>query len=464
LIFCLKNGLFNLYGTSRAGKEDNRSNWMSRLKAAIILAGDILIFYGSLMLTLFFRFGQDDFRGALFDHIVPFSFILIFWIFIFYLADLYQMRALKDRQVLVRSFFPAIITSTLISIVVFYVFGSLLKISPKLNLLLLAVIFTFLDYSWRSFLIKRFKGWQTNILIFGDSAAGEETESFLKNNPQLGYRPKIWKKRLEKDDFHTFSDFIISNKIEKIVISSAFEKEKNFTRIIYKLLPLRIEIVALRDFYASIFQKIPFGEIDERWFIREIKANHKIYDVLKRAAGIVISPILIIIFSPVLLAGAILVKLSSKGPVFFTQERIGKNDKPFILYKLRSMEDGKTGPLWTEENDQRVTEIGKFLRDSHLDEIPQLFNILKGNISFVGPRAERTELVNLYQKIPYYEIRHIIKPGLTGWAQINYKPSVSVEEASEKLSYDIYYIKHRSLGLDILIILKTVKLLFISPK
>jgi lipopolysaccharide/colanic/teichoic acid biosynthesis glycosyltransferase len=248
------------------------------------------------------------------------------------------------------------------------------------------------------------------------------------------------------------------------VVSSSFEKEKDITKIIYKLLPLRIEIVALRDFYSSIFQRIPFEEVDEGWFVREIKANYKIYDTLKRAAAIVASPILIIIFSPILLVGAILVKISSKGPVLFAQERTGKDGKPFILYKLRSMEDGNIGPLWTEENDQRVTKIGKFLRESHLDEIPQLFNILKGDISFVGPRAERTELADLYRKLPYYDIRNIIKPGLTGWAQINYKPSVSVEEASEKLSYDIYYVKHRSLGLDILIILKTVKLLFISPK
>ena len=120
------------------------------------------------------------------------------------------------------------------------------------------------------------------------------------------------------------------------------------------------------------------------------------------------------------------------------------------------------GPLWTIKNDKRLTFIGKILRHTHLDEFPQLYNIIKGDISFIGPRAERSELVEQFQKLPYYEMRHIIKPGLTGWAQVNYKPSASLEEAFEKLQYDIYYIKNRSLFLDFLIILKTIRYFFAS--
>ena len=120
------------------------------------------------------------------------------------------------------------------------------------------------------------------------------------------------------------------------------------------------------------------------------------------------------------------------------------------------------GPLATEKNDSRIFPIGKILRYTHLDELPQLFNILKGDIFFIGPRPESSELVEIYKKLPYYEIRHIIKPGLTGWAQVNYKPSASLEEAFEKLQYDIYYIKNRSLILDLLILIKTIRYIFIS--
>ncbi|MCL5004808.1 MAG: sugar transferase [Patescibacteria group bacterium] len=143
---------------------------------------------------------------------------------------------------------------------------------------------------------------------------------------------------------------------------------------------------------------------------------------------------------------------------------MGKNDFPFTLYKFRTMKIGVNGPLATEKNDKRVFFVGKILRFTHLDELPQLWNILKGDISFIGPRPESSDLVEIYKKLPYYEIRHIIKPGLTGWAQVNYKASASPEEAHEKLRYDIYYIKNRSLVLDFLILLKTIKYIFVSHK
>ncbi|MFH1346853.1 MAG: sugar transferase, partial [Spirochaetota bacterium] len=145
----------------------------------------------------------------------------------------------------------------------------------------------------------------------------------------------------------------------------------------------------------------------------------------------------------------------------FKQERVGLNNKNFTLLKFGTMKEDK-GPLWTNKNDDRLTLLGKFLTRTHLDETPQLYNIFKSDISFIGPRAERKELVELYRQISHYEIRHIVKPGLTGWAQLNYKASASIEEAKEKLKYDIYYIKNRSLVLDFLILLKTIRYFFIS--
>jgi len=173
--------------------------------------------------------------------------------------------------------------------------------------------------------------------------------------------------------------------------------------------------------------------------------------------------VLFIILLPLSIVIAILIRLSSRGPILFTQKRVGKNGKEFTLYKFRTMRNGANDPAWkpwTEPNDSRITHAGRILRATHLDEIPQLWNIVKGNISFIGPRPERTELANQYGSLPYYDIRHTIKPGLTGWAQINFKPSASLEEAYEKLCYDIYYIKNRSLFLDILITLKTIRHLF----
>ena len=188
---------------------------------------------------------------------------------------------------------------------------------------------------------------------------------------------------------------------------------------------------------------------------------------LQRYMNLFIGPLMLIVgvlLLPLALLIVILVKITSPGDALYKQKRMGKNGKSFVLYKFRTMKAENQGPLWTAPGDKRITPLGKFLRSTHLDEMPQLWNIFRGDISFIGPRAERVELAELYSELPHYEMRHIIKPGFTGWAQLNYRASASVEEANEKLKYDIYYIKNRSLLLDILIILKTAKLLFSNPK
>ncbi|MEK7075474.1 MAG: exopolysaccharide biosynthesis polyprenyl glycosylphosphotransferase, partial [Patescibacteria group bacterium] len=191
------------------------------------------------------------------------------------------------------------------------------------------------------------------------------------------------------------------------------------------------------------------------------------YDAAKRTIDFCLALFFNIVFLPLILIIALLIKSTSKGLIIFKQERVGLNNESFTLFKFRTMRPDaeKNGPQWASENDSRITPFGKILRRTHLDELPQLFNILKGDLSFVGPRPERPEFVEkLKEQIPYYEIRHIIKPGLTGWAQINYRYGASVKDAYEKLQYEIYYLKNRSLILDLLIILKTVRLFFINPK
>lgn len=438
---------------------------MNNLKIAIILLGDIAVFYASLFLTLFFRFSKDSFSQAAAGHLVPFSFILLVWIFVFYLADLYQMRTLKDKRVFWKNFFPAVIISATASVIFFYISASLFKISPKTNLFLFAVFFTFLDYGWRYFFVRFLSsGFKIKVLLVGESKSALEIFYFLKANPQFGYEPVLWKKWTSKEEIKDILKFIAASKIEKVVIPFSWGREREFVSSMCDVLSSGMDVVFLHSFYEDIFQKVPLEEIDERWLIEKIKIGQKAYGSFRRAADVILSPILMVVLSPIFLIGAALVKTGSKGPVIYEQKRTGKDGKPFTLYKLRTMRIDKPGPLWTEEGDERVTVAGKFLRATHLDEIPQLFNIFKGDISFVGPRAESLGLADMYKQLPYYGVRHIIKPGLTGWAQINYKPSASLQEADEKLRYDIYYIKNRSLALDILIILKTVRLLFVSPK
>jgi len=155
------------------------------------------------------------------------------------------------------------------------------------------------------------------------------------------------------------------------------------------------------------------------------------------------------------------IKLSSPGPLLFRQERVGRRGEVFTLLKFRTMRqdaEAQTGAVWAHKNDPRVTRVGHFLRLTRLDEIPQLWNVLRGDMGFVGPRPERPEFVQwLADSIPYYQMRHIIRPGITGWAQVRYRYGASLEESKQKLQYDLYYIKHMSLGLDLFIMFETVK-------
>ncbi len=165
---------------------------------------------------------------------------------------------------------------------------------------------------------------------------------------------------------------------------------------------------------------------------------------------------------PLVLLTAILIKLESRGPIFYRQERVGTNGKPFVLLKFRSMrvDAEQDGPVWASKNDDRTTRVGRIIRKIRIDEIPQFWNILRGEMSFVGPRPERPHFVaQLAKEIPYYEQRHLIPPGLTGWAQIKYPYGASIEDARQKLQYDLFYVKNQSLVLDAIVLFETVKII-----
>lgn len=210
-------------------------------------------------------------------------------------------------------------------------------------------------------------------------------------------------------------------------------------------------------------KKIDVRNLKEEWFL-ETQGFTILHDTfqkkLKRLMDIVLSAVLLFLSWPIMIISAVIIKATSRGVVFYSQERIGKNGEPFKLLKFRSMKmDAESnGAVWSREKDSRVTGYGKFMRKTRVDELPQIWNILKGDMSFVGPRPERPVFVkNLVDEVPFYNLRHSIKPGLTGWAQVMYPYGSSVEDALHKLEYDLYYIKHQGIIMDILIIFKTIK-------
>ena len=230
-----------------------------------------------------------------------------------------------------------------------------------------------------------------------------------------------------------------------------------------RLLAKHVEISTLAEFYEELLGCIPLSEIKEEWFIQEIKSDKSFYESVKRIIDVTLALCAMIIFSPLFLIFFIIIPLTSYGPAIYKQKRVGRDDKEFIVYKFRSMQKNaeKDGAVWAQSNDLRTTKIGNFLRKTHFDELPQLFNILKGEMSFVGPRPERPEFVhNLKQEIPHYFMRQTVTPGLTGWAQIMYRYANTVNEQKEKFKYDLYYIKNRNTLLDLGVITKTIKLIF----
>jgi exopolysaccharide biosynthesis polyprenyl glycosylphosphotransferase len=232
-----------------------------------------------------------------------------------------------------------------------------------------------------------------------------------------------------------------------------------------KLLDMKMMGVTF-DYLASVYEeytgKIAVEHLRPSWLIfssgfrksRRTRATKRTLDTVVAAFGLIVG-------SPLFLLTAALVRLSSPGPIIYSQTRVGQHSQPFTIYKFRSMAanaEAQTGAVWARKNDARVTPIGSFLRKTRLDELPQLWNVLRGDMSLVGPRPERPEFVtDLLKQIPFYGQRHVVKPGLTGWAQVSYTYGASVEDSLEKLQYDLFYIKHLNLPLDLFIILKTIK-------
>ncbi|MEK9170491.1 MAG: exopolysaccharide biosynthesis polyprenyl glycosylphosphotransferase [Patescibacteria group bacterium] len=440
-------------------------NPLSRLKQIFLIAGDVITLYISLILALWIRYGNLFYFQLINYHLQPFTIIFFLWIIIFYIAGLYDLKSLKNDLEFETRFWYTLGINVILAVLFFYLIPFFV-ITPKTNLVIFLLIFGGLNYIWRqlcNFILGKM-GAVNRLLIVGSNKTAEEIIEKIKNNPQLGYEVKHWMKEgLLDKDFSHLAQIIIANNINTVVIPAHLKKDLKSAKLIYKTLMFGVEVVDLAKLYESTFQKIPLAELEEVWFLENLAKKHKIYELINEPLEIIFALILGILLLPLLIIIAILIKLTSPGSAFFSQKRVGKNGTEFIIYKFRTMriDAEKDGPQWANyQNDDRATWLGKILRRSHLDELPQLYNIIKGELSFVGPRPERPEFVTKLQKeLPYYDLRHLAKPGITGWAQINFRYAASATDAYQKLQYDIYYIKNNSPLLDFLIILKTLKFL-----
>ncbi|MCR4330745.1 MAG: sugar transferase [Patescibacteria group bacterium] len=439
---------------------------LNKKESFILFAGDVILLYVALWITLAVRYGALPTKELLNNHLMPFSLLFLVWVLIFFIAGLYEKHTL-----ILKSRLPSILLNTQIInsvvAVLFFYFIPYFGITPKTNLFLYLLISFALILGWRilGVPVLGFRKKQKAILI-GSGEEMRELRDEVNGNPRynLTFVSSIDLDQLEGVDFEDeILNTIYGENISTIVIDLKNEKVEPILPRLYNLIFSKIKFIDKYKVYEDIFDRVPLSLVGYNWFLENVSSSsHIAYDFLKRLMDMVIALLLgiasLILYPFVYIA----IKLDDGGPFFFIAERVGRNNKEIKLIKFRSMATGSQGGGIEEE--PQITRIGNFLRKTRIDELPQLWNVLKGDISLVGPRPETPELVKLYEKeIPYYNVRHLIKPGLSGWAQMYHEEhphhGPDIEETRRKLSYDLYYIKNRSVLLDLKIALKTLKTL-----
>ncbi len=256
-------------------------------------------------------------------------------------------------------------------------------------------------------------------------------------------------------------EIVEQHKVKDIILAVTHNRKDHLLSEIIKCHQQGIRMYEMPDLYAKMTSKIPIQHINHHWILPNLTAiPNNFYSVFHNATNYIFSLALILFFLPFFPLIMAAIKLDSPGPILYCQNRIGKNGKNFTLFKFRTMDENaeKTGTAWTVKKDPRITKVGNWLRKFRLDELPQLLNVLIGEMALIGPRPEEKSLVETFKKeIPFYEYRYLVLPGITGWAQVNYENTCSLEGAFEKLQYDLFYVKNFSIVLDMVIILKTIR-------
>jgi sugar transferase (PEP-CTERM system associated) len=324
------------------------------------------------------------------------------------------------------------------------------------------------------------------VVIMGDGALAESLVHEIQSRPELGIRV-AGRAHMPGNGNNTghrgsreapialsgsslCEEFAIDRQtrgIDRIVVAMEERRGKLPVDILLSLKNRGVQVQDGNDVYESITGKVPIESIRLGWLLFSPGCYaSRLFSIYKRFASVLVSIVGLLLSLPLFPFIVLAIKLSSPGPVLYRQKRVGRDGAAFFCYKFRTMlsdAEADIGPTWARDDDPRITRVGSFLRQARMDEIPQLWNVLKGDMSLVGPRPERPEFVELLSReIPYYHLRHSIRPGITGWAQILYRYGNSVEDAEEKLRYDLYYIKNMSAGLDLLIILSTVKIILLG--
>lgn len=449
-----------------------------RIKQLILILGDSISYFLGFWIALFLRHLALPSAFTIEQHLALFAMVFFLWVIINFINNLYDLDQYNQSPAFYKRFIETGVMSFIVGIIFFYILPSG-RIAPK-TILILTVVFGYaISLGWRLLYhaLFRDRALKTRVLFVGYTEEMEELADMLQASNRGGFTLSAWidpeqrvdkQKRSSVDVYHslkTVRPAITNHKITTVVIAPHLRREDAALRELYELLFWDVHITDLASFYESLTGRIPPSTFSEGWFLDHLRHKETpIYDRMCALIDYTIGCILCVFFLIILPCVALVITCDSRGPIFIAQERVGKFGKRFKLYKFRSMyalsPDGSaetSGVQFAVKGDARITRVGTFLRKTRLDEIPQCVNLLKRDITLVGPRPERPEIVReLERRMPYYPLRHIVLPGLTSWALLHQNYTDNLETSLQKLQYDLYYIKNRSLLLDLSILLRTV--------
>jgi sugar transferase (PEP-CTERM system associated) len=438
------------------------------IRTLVLLLCEALLVVGSFLLATVYVVGPDTYIALIYENgLLKIAGIAVLTLLLSYYFDLYEPQRISGRWEI---YFRLLLLLSVLS----FILAGLVYFFPDIDIgrnvlvigasiLVIALVIWRWVYEW----ILGLSVFRERVYVLGGGERARKVAEIIRTRRDAGMEVVEGEGEgasggeLERfaADLRAFSkpEF----RIERVIVAM---EDRRRSMPVRELLDLRLRGVVIEDAGAvmeRLLGKLPLDGLNPSSLIFthgfNVKASQQI---LRRIVSITVSFIALAICLPFIPFIILAVRLSSPGPIFFRQTRVGLRGRPFSVIKFRTMRQDaeEQGAVWATENDPRVTSLGRFMRTTRLDEIPQLWNVLRGEMGFVGPRPERPEFVRwLASEIPFYELRHMIRPGITGWAQVRYKYGASLEETKNKLEYDLYYVKHLSLGLDLLIMFETVK-------
>ncbi len=401
--------------------------------------------YIGLFLTMSLWYPAGLSINAWQSHLLHFSVIYVLWLIVFFSYRLFDWESLRTIQTLFGRLAAALVACLVIAVLYFY-FQPALLITPRRFLLAHLFISGFGIIAWY-FLMRRAVSTnrRRNVYVHSSQTSSDEVKGLIENYKLLGL-----------NFAGSLTEVGSLSRGSIVIVPVQAELTSEDSQSLLKLRNHGVRFVEYHELYENLTRTVHLAALSDLWFIHSIDyRSRQLFDLFKRMIDIAFGFMGTIVFLVSYPIVGLVTKLTSKGSVIFSQDRVGENGKIFTLYKYRTMNSFSENNTWTAPGDSRITRFGRFLRTLRIDELPQSLNILKGDMSIVGPRPEQVNIVReLEKEIPYYNERHSVKPGLTGWAQLHVYAG-SLEETRQKLQYDLYYIKHRSLLFDLEIIAKT---------